>query len=97
MSRPRRARERELLRPVSAPLNPPPKNVLKKSENGFVLPNMLSISSGVIVRKPPPCPAPPVCTFHPPPPGCAPACSYIRQLAPSSSYFLRLAGSPRTS
>src|SRR4026207_61415 len=28
---------------------------------------------------------------------CWAACSYIRQFAPSSSYFLRLSGSPRTS
>ena len=43
---------------------------------------------------------PPKSTFQatalwPAPP--APACSYIRQFAPSSSYFLRFSGSPRTS
>ena len=46
---------------------------------------------------------PPKGALHPPPngapaePAWAPACSYMRQFAPSSSYFFRLAGSPRTS
>src|SRR5262245_55530090 len=99
MSRPGRCRVRPRpLRPdepEDAP--PPPKNVVKKSENGLLSPNTSSISSGVIVRKPPRDPLPPPkSAFHWPAnglaPPCASACSYKRQFAPSSSYFLRFDG-----
>ena len=79
----------------------PPKNAWKKSENGLSPPpppppNMSDISSGVIDRNPPAPPKGDHCW-----PGWAPpwpdACSCIRQLAPSSSYFLRLTGSLSTS
>src|SRR6185503_19274421 len=101
MSRPWRVRLRPL-RPPRGPADappPPPKNVVKKSENGLESPKRSSISSCVIVRYDPPG-APPVLAFQPanglaPPARCA--CSYWRQLAPSSSYFGRLAESPSTS
>ena len=77
----------------------PPKNVVKKSENGLESPN-----------RAPPSPPASWCDSRAerhPDPGRAPrrkavpplraCCSYIRQFAPSSSYFLRLLGSPRTS
>src|SRR5205823_3723578 len=83
----------------------PPKKVWKKSENGSASPNISRISSSVIVRKPPPCPPAPKLIFQAPPapgaaplgPAPAPACSYIRQLEPSSSYFFLFTESPSTS
>ena len=85
-----RARRAGVARPAA-----PPKNVWKKSENGIVvaehLPHLLLGHRAEAAAGAPP----PTCTFQPP--GCAgarrrAACSYIRQLAPSSSYFLPLLG-----
>ena len=84
----------------SSPPPPPPKNVWKKSENGLLVAEHLAafLPASSCGSRPA---AAAELTFQPPAERIraagAPACSYARQFAPSSSYFLRFSGSPSTS